>query len=96
MWGHLWELLDEGQGLRCAINGVPLELRPGCAPEDKWRQASLDAINPRKGHVTGNLRWICLGFNNTNSDRRKKDGHVDDAPTAWTEELWHRYARIGH
>jgi len=100
MYIYTRALLEE-QELRCAINGVPLGLGP-CEPEDKWRQASLDAISPRKGHVQGNLRWICWGFNNTNNDKKKKDirnmrcAAKEGAPTAWTKELWESYAGIRH
>ena len=81
------------QGARCAITNVPLRFEKG-AEADLWRQASLDAIDPCKGHKPGNLRWICMGFNHGNYDKMKTDDHKDDQLTAWTPELWESYARV--
>ena len=73
------ERLYREQGGRCAITDVPFGTGPGT-----WEQPSLDAINPRLGHVPGNLRWICAGFNSGNYDAKKTYDALDDAPTLWT------------
>jgi hypothetical protein len=92
IWAYTQELLAR-QGARCAITNVPLRFAEG-EKVDLWRQASLDAIDPCKGHKPGNLRWICMGFNSSNNDKKKTRDLEDDPPTAWTPELWKSYARV--
>lgn len=51
---------------------------------------SLSAIDPRKGHVPGNLEWIPACFNNICSDKKKTVEDDDDPnrqPTQWTIKL---------
>ena len=51
---------------------------------------SLSAIDPRKGHIPGNLEWIPACFNNTCSDKKKTVNDDDDPnrqPTQWTIKL---------
>lgn len=54
---------------------------------------SLDAIDPTKGHVVGNLRWVCMCFNSVNRVRDRRYEAAEDRwyPTAWTRRLWLRY-----
>ena len=51
---------------------------------------SLDAIDPRKGHVPGNLRWICWFLNSGNWDKDKTFDSEDDHQTWWTKEFAER------
>jgi hypothetical protein len=90
IWAYAQELMAQ-QGARCAITDVPLRFAEG-EKKNLWRQSSLDAIDPRTGHVPGNLRWICMGFNSTNHDKIKTYDNEDDPPTAWMPELWENYA----
>ena len=92
IWAHTKKLLAQ-QGARCAITNVPLRFAEG-EKVDLWRQASLDAIDPRTGHDRGNLRWICMGFNSSNNDKKKTYDLEYDPPTAWTQKLWEVYARV--
>ena len=51
---------------------------------------SLSAIDPRKGHIPGNLEWIPACFNNICSDKKKTVDDDDDPnrqPTQWTIKL---------
>ena len=52
---------------------------------------SLDAIDPRKRHVKGNLRFVCRFLNNANFDKTKNYDHPDDPDSAWTLESFFRY-----
>ena len=54
---------------------------------------SLDAINPRNGHIPGNLRWICSFLNNSNCDKKKIEDYVDDKPTSWSKALFKTYVK---
>ena len=53
--------LFRDQRARCAVSGIGMERNP-----------SLDAIDPRKGHVKVILRWICRIWNTVNRDKDKK------------------------
>ena len=55
---------------------------------------SVDAIDPLKGHVRGNLRVICLYLNNTNRDNDKKHHDENDAQSAWTTDKHDEYMGI--
>ena len=51
---------------------------------------SLSAIDPRKGHIPGNLEWIPACFNNICRDKDKTVDDDDDPnrqPTQWTIKL---------
>jgi len=52
---------------------------------------SLDAIDPRKRHVKGNLRFVCRFLNSANRDKTKNYDHPDDLESAWTRELFYHY-----
>ena len=60
-------------------------------PKDKrYFAPSLSAIDPRKGHVPGNLEWIPRCFNNTCCDKKKTIDDSDDPhrqDTQWTTML---------
>ena len=87
---HCLELWAE-QGLLCAHSGILLQGRD-C--EHSFLQMSLDAIDPRLGHVPGNLRWVCMGLNSTNMDKNKKHDDDGDPESAWTRESWAAYVGI--
>lgn len=56
----------------------------------RYFKPSLSAIDPRKGHVPGNLEWIPACFNNTCRDKDKTVNDDDDPnrqPTQWTIKL---------
>ena len=52
---------------------------------------SLDAIDPRKRHTKGNMRFVCRFLNSTNRDKDKTYDHPDDPEAAWTCESFYRY-----
>ena len=56
-----------------------------------WFKPSLDAIDPRKHHVKGNLRIICRFLNNNNADNRKKYDDELDPESAWTRVSFLKY-----
>ena len=55
-------------------------------------QPSLNAIDPTKGHVPGNLRVVCRFLTQQDSAKRNtlKAEHVQ----RWTRELWNRYVGV--
>ncbi len=57
-------------------------------------QLSIDAINPLKGHVKGNLRIVCLYENGTNniSSRKRKD--KNDGQCIWTKRTFERWLGV--
>lgn len=87
------DLLRE-QDCRCAITGVWMQGRHATEQFNVF-QMSLDAINPRKGHVRGNLRWVCMFLNSTNRDKDKKYVASDDSkyPTAWNKRVFVQYCQ---
>ena len=61
--------------------------------DDRMFKMSLDAIDPRKGHVSGNLRWVCSFLNSINQDKAKQI-EVDNGwstVTSWTKEIFNEY-----
>ena len=81
------------QRAQCAISGIFMEL--GCGTHSPWK-ASLDAVDPKRGHVRGNLRWICVFLNSVNhSAKRRAAKHsrkpLSSVPTAWTPQLFQHY-----
>lgn len=91
---YCFELLVSQRGL-CEISGIRLRGNEAVGKEYVYRM-SLDAIEPTKGHVKENLRWICSFLNSSNYDKvrepRSPTSHED--PTAWTTELFGQYFRI--
>ena len=65
-WQHLLGLLKKQEGL-CAIAKIPMSLESG-----PWKMSG-DAIDPRKGHVPGNLRLVCLYNNTIDHSKLNKD-----------------------
>lgn len=53
--------LHESTGGRCALTGIEMTRRAGGRP-GPW-SASLDRIDPAKGYVAGNVRWIVWSMN---------------------------------
>ena len=89
---HCFELAKE-QNFKCALSGiVPINGKPSKLEGiDKVFQWSLNAIDPTKGHIPGNIEWVCYCFNPTNCDKMKKIRYDDDHPSAWTKELVQEY-----
>ena len=87
---HATRLLQT-QKNRCAISTITMSYKRG---ENSWPfQPSLDAIEPAIGHISGNLRWVCLFLNAT--DFSKVNRHPDEVPHRWTSTLFRQYVRIG-
>lgn len=87
-WDHAKQLLIE-QGYRCHITGMLM--RDTChnsTAGERMFAPSLDAIDPRKGHVKGNIRWICSFLNCQTNDKYKIEDFEDDRPTQWTKKLF--------
>jgi hypothetical protein len=78
-------------GGRCEISGIPLRTN-----QEKGSpfQMSTDAINPRLGHVPGNMRIVCRFLNPTCCDKAKTYKDSSDGPSQWTPALFHQYFRI--
>jgi hypothetical protein len=74
---HLIQLWDEGGG-RCAISGVPFEVRRFTPGKKDPLRPSLDRIEAGGGYVRGNVRLVCLAVNFFMGD--------------WGEGLLHRIA----
>jgi len=87
---HGLKLLSQQQGL-CAISGIMLRGRDG----ESWFGMSLDAINPRLGHVSGNIRWVCRFLNNINRDKDKTHDSQCDGESWWTAESFRAYVGFG-
>lgn len=85
--------LAEKQGYKCALSGIrPINGKPSKIKGiDKIFQWSLNAIDPTKGHIPGNIEWVCYCFNPINRDKDKKIHYDDDHPAAWTKELFKEY-----
>ena len=95
---YCFELLVSQHGL-CEISSIRLRGNEAVGKEYVYRM-SLDAIEPTKGHVKGNLRWICTFLNSSNYDKVRKEGprtpSSNEDPTAWTTENFRQYFRIEH
>ena len=53
---------------------------------------SIDAINPLKRHVKGNLRLICLSLNSQNNLKRApKHMKINEIDFRWMPEKWKSY-----
>ena len=83
---HAEDLLRDQRGL-CAVSGIRLVGPDGPA----WRRMSLDAVDPCRGHVRGNLRWVCLFLNAINNDKRRLYTTGAEEPTQWTPRLYRQY-----
>ena len=60
--------------------------------EDEMYQMSIDAIDPVKGHVPGNMRIVCRFLNPTNFDKTKKRHDEDDGVSIWTKDLYKEWS----
>ena len=52
---------------------------------------SVDAVEPLKGHVRGNLRLICQFLQASAGDKTKKTTDGRDGPSQWTPTLFREY-----
>ena len=52
---------------------------------------SIDAIEPCKGHVKGNLRIVCFFMNPVNRDKSKKRKDPNDGQSSWDRQSFQRY-----
>ena len=87
---HCLDLWVE-QGLVCAVSSVLLK---GKDHNHAFFQMSLDAIEPTRGHVPGNLRWVCWGLNCPNMDKKKKYVADDDPASAWDIDTFAAYIAV--
>ncbi len=90
IWDHCRTLLID-QKYRCEVSGILMSDTCHSTPGSRLFAPSLDAIDPTKGHVPGNVRWICSFLNNGNCDKQKNETFEDDDPTAWDRALWREY-----
>lgn len=94
------ESLLRTQRGHCAVSGIyMLSTPPASASQQQKRccatfQPSLDAVDPVKGHVPGNLRWVCWCLNSCNVAKRNGSTQDDDTPTAWTPSLFQHYVGL--
>jgi hypothetical protein len=89
MWRWARDHLKEIGG-RCEISHILLQTNEH---PSNW-QVSIDAIDPAKGHVPGNLRFICLFLNCANFSTKKTYTDEHDGVSAWTRELFVKYFNI--
>ncbi len=87
LFQYALKLFREQKAL-CPISNILMDIDPN-SPD--FFRPSLDAIDPRKRHVKGNLRFVCRFLNNANFDKTKTYDHPDDPEAAWTRELFYRY-----
>ena len=92
MFLYTKELLMK-QGARCAVSGILLRGLSGPVEERVFRM-SVDAIDPLKGHVRGNLRLICQFLQACARDKSKKTEDDQDGPSQWTPELFREYVGL--
>jgi hypothetical protein len=76
--------LFEQQNAQCAISCIIMD------NDHTWRKPSLDAIEPRKGHTKGNLRFVCRVLNSTNSDKKKTHDVEGDPLSSFTSRTFFR------
>jgi len=89
MWRWTCNHLKEIGG-RCEISHILLQTNKH---PSNW-QVSIDAVDPAKGHVPGNLRFICLFLNCTNRSTQKTYTDEHDGVSAWTRDLFVKYFNI--
>lgn len=58
---YAWKLFL-GQGRRCALTGLVLELSPSKMNKGA-STASLDRIDSAKGYIAGNVQWVHIVIN---------------------------------
>lgn len=65
---YLQQIYTEQNGL-CALTGIPLHIvKTSLRTKYNKNTASLDKIEPDKGYVTGNVRWVHKVINQIKSD----------------------------
>ena len=89
MWRWACNHLKEIGG-RCEISHILLQTNEH---PSNW-QVSIDAVDPAKGHVPGNLRFICLFLNCANFSTKKTYTDEHDGVSAWTRELFVQFFKI--
>lgn len=90
LFQHILPMFVEQNG-RCAISSI---LMDNALDAPAWFKPSLDAIDPRKRHVKGNLRIICRFLNHSNQDKFKVYDHPDDPESMWTRETFFSYIGV--
>jgi hypothetical protein len=85
-WHHILGLLEEQKGI-CSVGKYPMSLESG-----PWLM-SVDAINPRLGHVHGNLRLVCYCNNPPDFSKLNKD-LTDSTLTSQTPKIHDTYWQI--
>ena len=78
---------------RCELSGIFM-LGATASEEDEMYQMSIDAIDPVKGHVPGNMRIVCRFLNPINHDRDKKRHDEDDGVSIWTKDLYNEWVGL--
>jgi len=81
-WEYILKLLIKQEG-RCAVSKLLMSLKSG-----PWLM-SVDAIDPKKGHVRGNLRLVCACNNPT--DNSKQNKNLNDTLTSLTTVIYDQY-----
>jgi hypothetical protein len=74
--------LFEQQNAQCAISCIIMD------SDHAWCKPSLDAIEPRKGHTKGNLRFVCRVLNSTNNDKMKTHDVEGDPLSSFTSRTF--------
>ena len=102
MYTHIYDLY-RAAGARCNVCDIFMsghtynKFSKGRHPHPF--QPSIDAIDPTKGHVRGNLRVVCAFLNSQDNSKRnkykalKEEDH-GEIPHSWTKELWYHYVGI--
>ena len=86
---HCLEILKE-QNYRCAVSDIFFENEGDRNP----LQISVDAKDPRFGHVPGNLRIIILALNCVvHLPRKKKKLKYPDVPHQWSRDIFSKYIK---
>lgn len=62
---YMLDLWNRQEGL-CALTGIPMTIKVG--EGRKHTAASIDKIEPEKGYVMGNVRFICQAVNMMRQD----------------------------
>ena len=83
---------EDSEAVR-AVASLPVQTKASL-PKHSFFKMSLDAIVPTRGHVRGNLQWVCWGLNSTNCDKTKRCHDEDDPDSAWTRETLAAYVDI--
>jgi len=87
LFQYALKLFREQKAL-CPISSILMDNDPN-SPD--FFKPSLDAIDPQKRHVKGNLRFVCRFLNSKNCDKMKNYDHPNDPESAWTRESFYHY-----